>query len=204
MSLAPVRVGVLVNLEQHPAAGGHVKCWERLAEAARGLDGLDLTVYTLGRRQTIVLAENVRFEVVPGVLNTRSLVILKHGGGHADIAPYHPRLGRMLAAHDVLHSTRCLQFRRHRRQDREAAGHGAGLLGAHRAPAARTHLYPRDRRPPVRPRLGEPAANRKAGRRRARRPRHRAPSRKPARSRRSRAGRAARGFAFFREGQDQR
>ena len=110
MSLAPVRVGVLVNLEQHPAAGGHVKCWERLAEAARGLDGLDLTVYTLGRRQTIVLAENVRFEVVPGVLNTRSLVVLKHGGGHADIAPYHPRLGRMLAAHDVLHSTDVFSF----------------------------------------------------------------------------------------------
>ena len=110
MSLAPVRVGVLVNLERHPAAGGHVKCWERLAEAARGLDGLDLTVYTLGRRRTIALAGNVRFEVVPGVLNTRSLLILKQGGGHADIAPYHPRLGRMLAAHHVLHSTDVFSF----------------------------------------------------------------------------------------------
>ena len=105
MSASPVRVGVLVNLEHHPAAGGHVKCWERFAEAACGLVGIDLTIYFLGRRQTIELAENVRFELVPGVLNTRSLVFLKQGGGHADIAPYHPRLGRMLANHDVLHAT---------------------------------------------------------------------------------------------------
>ena len=110
MSPARVRVGVLVNLEYHPAAGGHVKCWERLAEAARGLDGLDITVYFLGRRRTIGLAENVRFEVVPGILNTRSLVILRQGGGHADIAPFHPRLARMLADHDVLHATDVFNF----------------------------------------------------------------------------------------------
>ncbi len=110
MSLTPVRVGVLVNLEHHPAAGGHVKCWERFAEAACGLEGLDLTVYFLGRRKTIELAENVRFELLPGVLNTRSLVILEQGGGHADIAPYHPRLARMLADHDVLHATDVFNF----------------------------------------------------------------------------------------------
>ena len=110
MSLPPVRVGVLVNLERHPAAGGHVKCWERFAEAARGLVGLDLTVYFLGRRRTLELAENVRYEVVPGVLNTRSLVILKQSGGHADIAPFHPRLARMLAGHDVLHATDVFSF----------------------------------------------------------------------------------------------
>jgi glycosyltransferase involved in cell wall biosynthesis len=101
---------VLVNLERHPAAGGHVKCWERFSEAACGLEGLDLTVYFLGRRQTVALADNVRFEIVPGILNTRSLVILKQGGGHADIAPFNPRLARMLGDRDVLHATDVFSF----------------------------------------------------------------------------------------------
>lgn len=110
MSPPPVRVGVLVNLEQHSAAGGHVKCWERFAEAACGFEGLDLTVYFMGPRGTVDLAENVRYELVPGVLSTRSLVILNQGGGHADIAPFHPRLARMLASHDVLHATDVFSF----------------------------------------------------------------------------------------------
>ena len=39
-----LRIGVLVSLMQHPAAGGHVRCWERLAQAALGrTDEIDLT-----------------------------------------------------------------------------------------------------------------------------------------------------------------
>ena len=30
----PLKVGVLVDLALTPEAGGHVKCWQRLAEAA--------------------------------------------------------------------------------------------------------------------------------------------------------------------------
>lgn len=38
-------VGVLVDLELMENAGGHVKCWQRLAEASVGIrDGVDLTV----------------------------------------------------------------------------------------------------------------------------------------------------------------
>src|SRR4030081_2445512 len=32
----PLKVGVLVDLALTPEAGGHVKCWQRLAEAAAG------------------------------------------------------------------------------------------------------------------------------------------------------------------------
>ncbi|MFN3679285.1 hypothetical protein [Thermosynechococcus sp.] len=43
-----------ICLEWQPHAGGHVKCWERFAEAASHYpDRVDLTVYFLGaKRQT--------------------------------------------------------------------------------------------------------------------------------------------------------
>ena len=42
----PVKAAVLVDLARGPAAGGHVKCWERLAAASAGLEEvLDLTVF---------------------------------------------------------------------------------------------------------------------------------------------------------------
>ena len=45
----PLKVGVLVDLALTPEAGGHVKCWQRLAEAATGYgDRLDLTVHFNG------------------------------------------------------------------------------------------------------------------------------------------------------------
>ena len=41
-----LKVGVLVDLTFTPDAGGHVKCWERIAEGAVGCgDRLDLTVH---------------------------------------------------------------------------------------------------------------------------------------------------------------
>ena len=50
---APLSVGVMVDLFQSPSAGGHVKCWERIAEAARG-DEIDLTVYFLGPQPAVI------------------------------------------------------------------------------------------------------------------------------------------------------
>ena len=45
----PLKVGVLVDLALTADAGGHVKCWQRLAEAATGYgDRLDLTVHFNG------------------------------------------------------------------------------------------------------------------------------------------------------------
>ena len=45
----PIKVAVLVDLERRPGAGGHVKCWERLAEAAsRHAAHVDLTVHFQG------------------------------------------------------------------------------------------------------------------------------------------------------------
>jgi len=42
----PLSIGVLVDLGWNPEAGGHVKSWERLAEAAADLpEQLDLTVH---------------------------------------------------------------------------------------------------------------------------------------------------------------
>jgi glycosyltransferase involved in cell wall biosynthesis len=99
-----ISVGVLVNLEFDAAASGHVNVWKRYAEATAGRDDIDLTVYFLGPRQTISVADNVRYEVVPGALTTRKLR-LRQGGGHADIGPYNRTLAVLLRRHDVLHTT---------------------------------------------------------------------------------------------------
>lgn len=99
-----ISVGVLVNLEFDAAASGHVNVWKRYAEATGGRRDIDLTVYFLGPRQTISVADNVRYEVVPGALTTRTLR-LRQGGGHADIGPYNRTLAALLRRHDMLHTT---------------------------------------------------------------------------------------------------
>ncbi|HAZ60706.1 MAG TPA: hypothetical protein DCY89_03935, partial [Gammaproteobacteria bacterium] len=92
------RVAVLVDLPLVPAAGGHVKCWERFAEAAVAAPGeLDLTVFFLGERpETRELAPHVRYRLLPARLGTRDLR-LESGAGHTDLAGWHPRLARELA-----------------------------------------------------------------------------------------------------------
>ncbi len=99
-----ISVGVLVNLEFDAAASGHVNVWKHYAEATAGHDAIDLTVYFLGPRQTISVADNVRYEIVPGALSTRKLR-LRQGGGHADIGPHNRTLASLLTRHDVLHTT---------------------------------------------------------------------------------------------------
>lgn len=102
-----LRVGVLVDLERCDTAGGHVKCWERIAEAAARLDvPLDLTIHVQGRKAgTQELAPNVRFVARRPVLSTGRWRTLDVGADHTDLAPIHPGLLRDLARYDVIHTT---------------------------------------------------------------------------------------------------
>ncbi|MDG2992036.1 glycosyltransferase [Candidatus Synechococcus calcipolaris G9] len=121
----PLSVGVFICLEWHPKAGGHVKCWERYAEAATHLgDRLDLTLYFLGEKEAeIPIAENVRYRLLPPQFSTARLEILRQGGGNTDVATYHHRLRSYLEQHHVFHLTDTFSFahtvrqfcRRHRR-----------------------------------------------------------------------------------------
>lgn len=105
---APLSVGVAVDLERTPNAGGHVKCWERFAEAATGFgDRVDLTVYFLspdGTDQSVPLSSNVRLRLLPARRGTRSLG-LRQSGGHTDLAGRHPLGQRLFVGHDLLHAT---------------------------------------------------------------------------------------------------
>src|SRR3970040_2198410 len=101
----PLSVGVLVALHRGIAAGGHVTCWERLAEAAAG-EELDLTVYFLGEQaETEPVAENVRFVTVRPLLGTKAFPFLDRIAAHTDLAPLHPGVLDALRRHQVLHST---------------------------------------------------------------------------------------------------
>jgi len=105
LSASPLKVGVLVDLTLSHDAGGHVKCWERIAEAARGYgDLLDLTVHFNGPApRQIELSPSVRYILLPPVLSTNRLV--RRVPDHTDLAPWHPRLARMLSGYDVIHTT---------------------------------------------------------------------------------------------------
>ncbi|HVN01413.1 MAG TPA: glycosyltransferase [Caulobacteraceae bacterium] len=102
----PIRVAALVDLPRSPEAGGHVKCWERLAHAAAdGALGLDLTVYFSGRQRTEVLGPGARMAHLPPLFSTAQLKFLPYVPDHTDLAPYHPPLARELAGYDVIHTT---------------------------------------------------------------------------------------------------
>jgi len=61
-----LKVGVLVDLVLTSEAGGHVKCWQRIAEAAVGCaDRLDLTVHFNG-------AQPRRIELTTGIPRRRA------------------------------------------------------------------------------------------------------------------------------------
>ncbi|HEY5209681.1 MAG TPA: glycosyltransferase [Stellaceae bacterium] len=102
-----LRVAVLVDLPLGAAAGGHVRCWERLAEAARDFpDRLDVTVHFIGpERARQDLSETVRYRIEPPVFSTRRLPFLSHVPDHTDLAPWHPSLARRLGDYDVIHTT---------------------------------------------------------------------------------------------------
>lgn len=100
-----LKVGVLVDLAFTPEAGGHVKCWQRLAEAAVDFaDRLDLTVHFGGPEPgRIELSPSVRFVLLPPVLSTARFV--REVPDHTDLSPWHPSLARALADYEVIHTT---------------------------------------------------------------------------------------------------
>ena len=108
-------VAVLVELVRGPTSGGHVKCWERFAEAAVALGpaatGVDLTVYVLGDRPGVEpWAPHVRFVTLRPLLSTAPLTRRVGGADATDLAPHHPTLARLLRRHDVWHLTHVFAF----------------------------------------------------------------------------------------------
>jgi glycosyltransferase involved in cell wall biosynthesis len=100
-------IGVIVDLVWGPWAGGHVKCWERLAEAAAGMPhDVDMTVHFLGEHSgTVAIADNARFMLHRPVLNTKWLGFTQNPQNHTCLAPFHAGLARSLGRHDIIHAT---------------------------------------------------------------------------------------------------
>ncbi|MGD0088704.1 MAG: glycosyltransferase [Planctomycetota bacterium] len=105
--LQPIKVSVLVDLLQRPNAGGHVKSWERFAQAAvHQAQRLDLTVHFLGdEEKTAPLADNVRFRLHRPRFGTQRFGFLSHIPDHTDLACYHPGVAQSLLDCDVIHTT---------------------------------------------------------------------------------------------------
>lgn len=102
-----ISVGVFIDLRWHPAAGGHVKCWESFARAATTIpDQLDLSLHFLGdQEQVIELAKNVRYVLHPPRFSTERLPFLTDVPGHTDIAAHNPAILPYLATPDIVHIT---------------------------------------------------------------------------------------------------
>jgi glycosyltransferase involved in cell wall biosynthesis len=103
----PLRIAVLVDLPRETAAGGHVKYWERIADAAvrEGLP-VDLTIYFSGTgKENEILSPQVRFRFLAPVFSTAQLKFLPYVPAHTDLAPFHPQLARELPDYDVIHTT---------------------------------------------------------------------------------------------------
>ena len=132
-----VSVAVLVDLVRHPGAGGHVKAWERFADAARGFKGeLDMTVYFLGDGLTETrLDDHVRLRTVPPAFGTANLPWLQNGGGDTDLASYNPHLAGRLLEHDVFHATSAFAFAK--TAEKVASAHGRPLVSSLHTDAAK-------------------------------------------------------------------
>ncbi|MGI9418480.1 MAG: hypothetical protein ACR2RA_11640 [Geminicoccaceae bacterium] len=109
-----ISVGVLVDLERTSRAGGHIRCWEHLAEGALAFpDALDLTVYFPGERtETTRLGPNVRHCTLRAQLGTAGLHWLHQDAGNTDLAPFHLGLARRIRHHQALHATAVFSFGR--------------------------------------------------------------------------------------------
>jgi glycosyltransferase involved in cell wall biosynthesis len=101
------RIAALVDLPRGVEAGGHVKYWERIANAAAGIEDFpfDLTVYFSGEADDETLAPHVRLRHLKPVFSSARLKFLPYVPEHADLAPYHWRLARELSHYDLLHTT---------------------------------------------------------------------------------------------------
>ena len=101
-----LRVAVLVDLPREAASGGHVKYWERVAQAAAKEDApVDITIYFSGKGKDENLSPSVRFRFLPPVFSTARLKFLPYVPAHTDLAPFHPRLSDELLTYDVIHTT---------------------------------------------------------------------------------------------------
>lgn len=100
-------VGVFIDLRLRPEAGGHVKCWERFAEAAAELpDQLSLTLHFLGDREAVIqMADNVFYVHHLPRFGTQNLPFLSNSADQTDLAPINPQLIPYLSSYDVLHTT---------------------------------------------------------------------------------------------------
>lgn len=127
----PLKVAVLVDLLWRPDAGGHVKCWERLSEAAvRSAPGIDLTVHFQGEEErTVTLAPNVRHRHHRPVFSTARIPFLRHVPDHTDLARHHPRLAARLQDCDLIHTTDAF-FAYARTAERVAAARGVPLVNS--------------------------------------------------------------------------
>lgn len=102
----PLSVAVLLDLYLYDAAGGHVKSWERLAEAVTADDEVDLTIYSLGPQVSCIpVHAHARHQTLPAVVGTDRFGFLDGIADHTDLAPFHPELWMRLGKHDVLHTT---------------------------------------------------------------------------------------------------
>ena len=111
-----LKVGVLIDLEWTPQAGGHVKCWEHFARAVAASERcrIDLTVHLLGAREAVTeIGPGARIVTLPPVLDSRRVPFFRRRAGDAtDLAPHNRRLARRLASFDVLHATDIFTFAR--------------------------------------------------------------------------------------------
>ena len=106
MKAARHKIAVLVDLPATAHAGGHVKMWLSLAEAAaRSHLPIDLTVYFSGAPRTAALAPHVRALHIPPVFSTAKLTFLPYLPDHTDLAGYHAQLARHLRSYDLVHTT---------------------------------------------------------------------------------------------------
>ena len=103
-----LRVAVLVDLHWSIDAGGHVKCWEKLALAATTCAHvLDLTVHFLGEGEGVRdIASNVRYRFHPPERGTERYGFLAGSvPDHTDLAARNRSLEVALDGYDVIHTT---------------------------------------------------------------------------------------------------
>ena len=107
-------VAVLIDLHLSPAAGGHIRVWQRLAEAAAADPcGIDLTVYCLGDvERTSELSPSVRFTALLPERGFRAGRLLGNHSADTDLSRHHRRLADRLPSHDVYHATDAFAFAR--------------------------------------------------------------------------------------------
>lgn len=103
----PLSVGVIIDLPWRANAGGHIKCWERFAEAAvRHPQQVDLTLHLLGDENNgRKLTDNVRYQLHPAKFSSSKLPFLKGVADHTDLARYNTAIVRHLSKHHLIHIT---------------------------------------------------------------------------------------------------